>query len=67
VAAAVVVVVVVEQDIEAAIRGDDVHYPITRLVCLENTQNKTGGSTSPQTKPILCVVRIACRVCVSWL
>lgn len=31
------------EDIEAAIRGDDVHYPITRLVCLENTQNKTGA------------------------
>jgi threonine aldolase len=31
------------EDIEAAIRGVDVHYPTTRLICLENTQNKTGA------------------------
>ena len=30
--------------IEAAIRGDDVHFPRTRLICLENTQNKCGGA-----------------------
>lgn len=29
--------------IEAAIRGDDVHYPRTRLVSLENTHNRGGG------------------------
>ncbi len=29
--------------IEAAIRADDVHYPISRLVCLENTHNRCGG------------------------
>jgi threonine aldolase len=29
--------------IEAAIREDDVHYPISRLVCLENTHNRCGG------------------------
>lgn len=28
----------------AAIRLDDVHYPRTRLVALENTHNKTGGT-----------------------
>ena len=31
------------EDISAAIRGDDVHCPRTRLVCLENTQNICGG------------------------
>jgi threonine aldolase len=31
------------EDISAAIREDDVHYPRTRLVCLENTQNICGG------------------------
>ena len=31
------------EDIRAAIRMEDVHHPITRLVCLENTQNICGG------------------------
>ena len=31
-------------DIEAAIRGDNVHYPRTRLICLENTHNRCCGS-----------------------
>ena len=30
--------------VEAAIRPDNLHYPITRLVCLENTHNRGGGS-----------------------
>jgi len=30
--------------IEAAIRGDDVHLPTTRLICLENTQNRCAGA-----------------------
>ncbi|HSM72053.1 MAG TPA: GntG family PLP-dependent aldolase, partial [Anaerolineales bacterium] len=30
-------------DILASIRSEDVHHPITRLVCLENTQNICGG------------------------
>jgi threonine aldolase len=30
-------------DILASIRTEDVHHPITRLVCLENTQNVCGG------------------------
>ncbi len=37
------------EDIEAAIRGDDVHFPRTRLICLENTHNRCGGSAlTPQ-------------------
>ena len=30
-------------DVEAAIRGKNVHFPRTRLVCLENTHNRCGG------------------------
>jgi threonine aldolase len=37
------------QDIQDAIRPDDVHHPITRLICLENTHNRCGGVTlSPE-------------------
>jgi threonine aldolase len=31
------------RDILASIRSEDVHHPITRLICLENTQNICGG------------------------
>lgn len=34
-------------DIEAAIRGDNEHYPATRLICVENTQNVCGGRVLP--------------------
>ena len=30
--------------IEDAIRGDDPHFPRTRLICLENTHNRCGGA-----------------------
>ena len=30
-------------DIENAIRADNIHFPPTRLICLENTQNYCGG------------------------
>lgn len=30
-------------DILASIRMEDIHHPITRLICLENTQNICGG------------------------
>lgn len=33
--------------IEEAIRPDDVHEPITRLLCLENTHNRKGGVIYP--------------------
>jgi len=32
------------EDIEGAIRGDNVHFPHTRLVCLENTHNMCNGT-----------------------
>jgi threonine aldolase len=33
--------------IESAIRSDDIHQPVTRLVCLENTHNRAGGVVYP--------------------
>ncbi|MBN1812011.1 MAG: low-specificity L-threonine aldolase [Anaerolineae bacterium] len=32
------------EDIASAIRGDDAHFPRTRLVCLENTHNMCNGT-----------------------
>ncbi|KAJ1639756.1 putative threonine aldolase [Pavlovales sp. CCMP2436] len=32
----------------AAVRDDDQHYPITKLICLENTHNKCGGLALPR-------------------
>lgn len=32
------------EDIESAFRPDDPHDPITRLICLENTHNRCGGT-----------------------
>ena len=37
------------EEVEAAIRGDDPHFPRTRLVCLENTHNlRCGAALSPE-------------------
>jgi threonine aldolase len=33
--------------IEDAIRPDDHHFPVTKLICLENTHNRGGGSIYP--------------------
>ena len=32
------------RSIESAIRADDVHFPTSRLICLENTHNRCGGA-----------------------
>ena len=32
------------EDIRAAIRGIDDHFPVTKLICLENTHNVCGGA-----------------------
>lgn len=34
-------------DIEGAIRSDDPHFPVTRLVCLESSHNRCGGVAVP--------------------
>ncbi len=31
------------QEVKSAIRSDNIHYPPTTLICLENTQNRCGG------------------------
>nr|WP_276531934.1 low-specificity L-threonine aldolase [Brevibacillus invocatus] len=31
-------------DVEKAIRGVNIHYPRTKLICLENTHNRAGGA-----------------------
>jgi threonine aldolase len=33
--------------LETAIRGDDIHFPRTKLICLENTHNRCGGAVLP--------------------
>ena len=35
------------QSVEENIRGDNEHYPVTRLLALENTQNQCGGRVLP--------------------
>jgi len=35
------------QDVRAALRPANVHFPRTRLVCIENTHNRGGGSVWP--------------------
>jgi len=34
-------------DVHGALRGQDVHYPRTSLVCVENTHNRGGGKVWP--------------------
>lgn len=34
-------------DIRRAIRSDDIHYPRTRLICIENTQMRMNGAALP--------------------
>ncbi|WP_069365838.1 low-specificity L-threonine aldolase [Salisediminibacterium beveridgei] len=34
-------------DVEAAIRGDDIHFPETGMIAIENTHNKAGGAVVP--------------------
>ncbi len=36
--------------VEAAIRVDDVHFPVSRLVVIENTHNRGGGTVFPLSK-----------------
>jgi threonine aldolase len=45
--------------LEEAIRGQNIHWPVTRLVCLENTHNMAGGvvASVEQTRTVLDVAR----------
>lgn len=44
-------------EVDAAIRGRDLHFPTPRLLCLENTHNRSGGRVTP-----LAVHRRLCAV-----
>ncbi len=46
-------------DIEHAIRGDNIHYPRTRLICLENTHNNCFGVplTATYTAQVVALAR----------
>jgi threonine aldolase len=46
--------------VEAAIRAEDVHYPVSRLVVIENTHNRGGGTVFPL-KNILRIREVATR------
>jgi threonine aldolase len=46
--------------VEAAIRVEDVHYPVSRLVIIENTHNRGGGTVFPL-KNILRIREVASR------
>lgn len=35
------------KDVEAAIRGEDIHFPETGLIAVENTHNRAGGTVIP--------------------
>lgn len=34
-------------DIQAAVRAENIHYPVTSLICVENTHNASGGTVQP--------------------
>ena len=35
------------EDVERHLRRPDAHYPVTRLLCVENTHNRAGGTITP--------------------
>lgn len=37
----------IPEDVRTAIRPDDIHFPETGLICIENTHNKAGGAIVP--------------------
>src|SRR4030095_9645731 len=47
------------EQIEEAIRPDNVHYPHTSVVAIENTHNRGGGSIYPLTE--ISAIRILCN------
>ncbi len=39
--------IVNKEDIEKVLRSKNIHYPETKLICLENTHNRGGGTITP--------------------
>jgi threonine aldolase len=35
-------------DVEQSVRPDNPHHPVTRLICIENTHNRAGGTVWPE-------------------
>jgi threonine aldolase len=35
------------EEVERHLRGPDMHYPVTGLLCVENTHNRAGGTITP--------------------
>ncbi|HWG65091.1 MAG TPA: GntG family PLP-dependent aldolase [Streptosporangiaceae bacterium] len=35
------------EEVERHLRSPDLHYPVTRLLCVENTHNRAGGTVTP--------------------
>lgn len=48
------------EQVEAAIRADDPHFPVSRLIVVENTHNRGGGSVFPL-KNIIAIREVADR------
>ena len=48
------------EQIQKAVRPDDIHIPPTRLICLENTHNRAGGVVYPidEIRHILSLIHI---------
>lgn len=45
------------EDVETAIRGENIHFPKTQLLCVENTHNNAGGiAVTPQEMKALAAV-----------
>lgn len=46
-------------DVEKAIRGNNIHFPRTKLICMENTHNRAGGAilTPEQMKEVYDVAQ----------
>ncbi len=42
--------VITAEQIAGAIRPDNIHHPTTRLICLENTHNRAGGTIFPMSE-----------------
>lgn len=39
-----------EEDLRSAIRSEDIHFPRTRMFCMENTHNRAGGTVISKDK-----------------
>ena len=54
-------------DMRSKVRPDDIHHPITSLICLENTHNLCGGRVlRPEYMAQVCVTVYGSLVCVYW-